>query len=148
MVAVAEDVPGEPEEKPQGPPSGSSEEQLQNAVLQAMEKAGARAPVLSIEVRGGELILQLDVPQSVLSMALSQDAQRQITTAAIQSVGRPLKLKLMPKPANGTPVNGNLAARPSGPGAKSRAAEDPVVKRMQEKFGAQIRTIIDYRDKR
>ena len=147
MVAVAEETPAELENKPQPPGSGAVEE-LQNGVLQAMEKAGARAPVLSIEVRGGELILQLDVPQSVLSMALSQDAQRQITAAAIQSVGRPLKLKLMPKPANGTPTNGSLAARPSGPGAKSRAAEDPVVKRMQEKFGAQIRTIIDYRDKR
>ena len=112
-----------------------------------MEQAGARAPVLSVEVRGGELLLQLDVPQSVLAMALSADAQRQITVAAGQAVGRAVKLKLLPKPANGS--GASAAPRTiSGAGAKSRAADDPVVKRMQEKFGAQIRTVIDYRDKR
>jgi len=68
--------------------------------------------------------------------------------AASQAAGRPLKLRLAPKPAIGT-GNGEAAPRAtSGPGSKSRAAEDPVVKRMQEKFGAQIRTVIDYRDKR
>jgi hypothetical protein len=37
---------------------------------------------------------------------------------------------------------------PTGPGGRGRAEQDPVVRRMQEKFGAQIRTVIDYRDKR
>jgi hypothetical protein len=31
--------------------------------------------------------------------------------------------------------------------ARSRAEQDPVVQRMQEKFGAEIRTVIDYREK-
>jgi hypothetical protein len=47
--------------------------------------------------------------------------------------------------------NGNGAAsiRPvrNGAGARSRAAEDPMVRRMQEKFGAEIRTVIDHREK-
>jgi hypothetical protein len=34
-----------------------------------------------------------------------------------------------------------------GPGVRTRAAEDPVVKRMMEKFGAEIRTVIDHREK-
>jgi DNA polymerase-3 subunit gamma/tau len=119
---------------------------VEQVVLQALERAGARAPVLSIEIRGGELALQLDVPQSVLAMALSPDAQRQVTQAAGQAAGRPLKLKLLPKPVNGSPAAA-LTATPRA-SAKSRAADDPVVKRMQEKFGAQIRTVIDYRDKR
>jgi DNA polymerase-3 subunit gamma/tau len=142
-MAVAVEAPPEP------PPAQTpvTESDIQNAVLQAMEKAGARAPVLSIEVRGADLNVQLDVPQSVLAMALSQDAQRQITAAAGQVVGRPLKLKLLPKPANGTPA-ANLAPRPSGPGAKTRATEEPVVKRMQEKFGAKILRVIDQGDKR
>jgi len=41
----------------------------------------------------------------------------------------------------------NGAPRPSGPGGRGRAEQDPVVRRMQEKFGAQVRTVIDYRDK-
>ena len=121
---------------------------VEQAVVEAMEKAGARTPLLSVEVRGGELLLQLDVPQSVLAMALSTDAQQQVTVAAGRAVGRPLKLKLLPKPANGASSPSAPIASGSRASAKSRAADDPVVKRMQEKFGAQIRTIIDYRDKR
>jgi hypothetical protein len=35
-----------------------------------------------------------------------------------------------------------------GPGGRGRADEDPIVRRMREKFGAEIRTVIDYREKR
>jgi hypothetical protein len=42
------------------------------------------------------------------------------------------------------------AARPASTngGGRGRAEQDPVVRRMQEKFGAEIRTIIDYKNKR
>jgi hypothetical protein len=30
-------------------------------------------------------------------------------------------------------------------GSRARAEEEPVVRRMKEKFGAEIRTVIDYR---
>jgi hypothetical protein len=35
-----------------------------------------------------------------------------------------------------------------GPGGRGRAEQDPLVRRMKEKFGAEIRTVIDYREKR
>ena len=35
----------------------------------------------------------------------------------------------------------------NGSGARSRAANDPIVQRMQEKFGAEIRTVIDQKDR-
>ena len=37
--------------------------------------------------------------------------------------------------------------RENGASARSRAANDPVVQRMAEKFGAEIRTVIDHREK-
>jgi hypothetical protein len=40
-----------------------------------------------------------------------------------------------------------VASGSTGAG-RNRAAEHPVVRRMQEKFGAEIRTIIDHREKR
>ena len=48
--------------------------------------------------------------------------------------------------------NGNAApaiARPVGDGtdAKSRALNDPLVKKMKDKFGGEIRTVIDQRKK-
>ena len=115
--------------------------------MQALEKAGVRLQVFGINVNGSELVVQLGVVQSLLASAMSADAQRQVLQAASQAAGRPLKLKLAPKPPGSAPA-GVAPRAVSGPGTKSRAAEDPVVKRMQEKFGAQIRTVIDYRDKR
>jgi hypothetical protein len=51
------------------------------------------------------------------------------------SGGTPSEVKpAPPRPANGA-------------GARSRAASDPLVQRMQEKFGAEIRTVIDQKDR-
>jgi hypothetical protein len=35
-----------------------------------------------------------------------------------------------------------------GTDARSRAMADPIVKKMKEKFGGEIRTVIDHRNKR
>jgi hypothetical protein len=62
-------------------------------------------------------------------------------------MGRAIKVNVV----SGVPVAANGAtaiARPrNGASARSRAAEDPVVQRMREKFGAEIRTVIDHREK-
>ena len=77
---------------------------------------------------------------------MNADAKRVANEAASAAAGRIMRLRVVagqvvtesapPRPANG------------GPGARSRAADDPVVRRMQEKFGAEIRTVIDHRNKR
>ena len=43
--------------------------------------------------------------------------------------------------------NGSVVSGPKI-GGRSRAEQDPIVQRMREKFGAEIRTVIDYRDKK
>jgi hypothetical protein len=60
------------------------------------------------------------------------------------ALGRPMKLRVVPGGVAQTaarPVSGNG-------GGRGRAEQDPVVQRMKEKFGAEIRTIIDYKEKR
>jgi hypothetical protein len=58
-----------------------------------------------------------------------------------------MKFKML---SGGMPVAAKTAPpapRPSnGAGARSRAMADPIVQRMQEKFGAEIRTVIDQKD--
>jgi hypothetical protein len=62
-------------------------------------------------------------------------------------MGRPVKVNVV----SGVPAASSGAAavvRPrNGASARSRAAEDPIVQRMREKFGAEIRTVIDHREK-
>jgi hypothetical protein len=67
-------------------------------------------------------------------------------------MGRAVKLKIVPGATVTTEGKRNGAARiagtNSGPGGRSRAEQDSVVRRLQEKFGAEIRTVIDYKEKR
>ena len=126
----------------------ASLESIQQAVLAALQAANSRAEVLSIELRGAELLLQVNTPASLVDLSISEEAKRSAAAAASRAAGRALRIKVTgTASANG---GAKLAAKPvpSGPGARSRAAEEPVIKRMQEKFNAQIRTIIDHRERR
>ena len=99
-------------------------------------------------IQGNELIITVARPQSVIPFIMNAE-QRQIATAAAASAaGRTLKVTIVggAKPD----ANGSAAAlvRPrNGASARSRAADDPIVQRMREKFGAEIRTVIDHREK-
>src|SRR5579883_1540193 len=59
------------------------------------------------------------------------------------TAGRPMKLKVLPGgTAQAAPAR---AVTASNGGGRARAEQDPIVRRLQEKFGAEIRTIIDQR---
>jgi DNA polymerase-3 subunit gamma/tau len=105
----------------------------------------------SAAIQGNELVVTVAKPASVLQFLVSAEQRQAANAAASAAAGRPLKLKL----ESGTPVaNGNGSAAPAavprpgnGASARSRAADDPIVQRMREKFGAEIRTVIDHRNK-
>ena len=129
-------------------------ERLQTAVLQALADNNQRILVSMLSdgqwsVEGNEVVIKIAESQTIIDMSLSADARRLAIAAASGVLGRPVRLKVIPgaivvppEKRNGTP---RLAP---GPGGRGRAEQDPVVRRMQEKFGAEIRTVIDYRDKR
>jgi hypothetical protein len=83
-------------------------------------------------------------------MSMGADSKRLIIASASGSLGRAAKLRIVP----GGNVTANASASTvkssgsSNGGGRSRAEQDPVVRRMQEKFGAEIRTVIDHKDKR
>jgi len=126
---------------------------VQSAVLQALTDGNQRVLVSMLEdgewsVQGSELIIKVSESQAVVDMSLGSDAKRLAIASASGVLGRAIKLKVIagatvtqPEKTNGS------AVRPTA-GGRSRAEQDPVVRRMQEKFGAQIRTVIDYKDKR
>jgi DNA polymerase-3 subunit gamma/tau len=121
------------------------------AALENMPGADNLAATLaegSAVIEGNELVVIVARAASVIPFIIN-DGQKQVAnTAATAAAGRHLKLKLVggAKPqTNGSPP---ALVRPmNGSSARSRAAEDPVVQRMREKFGAEIRTVIDHRAK-
>jgi DNA polymerase-3 subunit gamma/tau len=138
---------------PQAPPAPI--ERLQNAVLQALTDGNQRILVSMLSagewsVQGNEVVIKVGESQTVVDMTLSADAKRLAIASASGVLGRAVKLRIVPGATVGPQENkrGNVAPRVPGPGGRGRAEQDPVVRRMQEKFGAEIRTVIDYKEKR
>jgi DNA polymerase III subunit gamma/tau len=98
-------------------------------------------------IQGGELVVTVTQPASVIPFIMSAEQKRIAGEAASRAASRPLKVTLAGGAA--APSNGAAIIRPpsNGASARSRAADDAVVRRMQEKFGAEIRTVIDHREK-
>lgn len=128
-------------------------EQLRGAVVSALENGGHRTLAYMLDggewsVQGNELTVRVSAAPAVVDMAFGAEPRRIASAAAAGAAGRPLKVAVI----GGAAVSGAAkprAATSAGNGAgRNRALEDPVVRRMQEKFGAEIRTIIDHKEKR
>jgi DNA polymerase-3 subunit gamma/tau len=123
--------------------------ELRDAVLNALSSAGHRILISLLEtgewqVEGNELVIKVASSATVVEMSLGADAKRLMIATASGALGRPVKLRVV---AGGA---AQAAPRPvsANGGGRGRAEQDPVVRRMKEKFGAEIRTIIDYKEKR
>ncbi len=125
---------------------------LRSAVLAALEDAGQNMLAHNLEagewsLRGTELAVKVAMSQVLIDVALGAEPKRIIQSALSTASSRPLKFKMV----GGTTAPAakpEATSRPAnGAGARSRAMADPVVQRMQEKFGAEIRTVIDQKDR-
>jgi len=104
-------------------------------------------------VEGNEVVIKVSESQTVVDMSLGADARRLAIASASGVLGRAVKLKIVAGSTVATAEGkSNGSARPSaaksGVGGRGRAEQDAVVRRLQEKFGAEIRTVIDYKEKR
>jgi DNA polymerase-3 subunit gamma/tau len=103
----------------------------------------------SAAIQGNEIIVTVPRPASVIPFIMNPEQKQVANAAASAAAGRALKMTLT---GGAAPQNNGVAAaqvvRPrEGVNARSRAADDPVVQRVREKFGAEIRTVIDHRAK-
>jgi DNA polymerase III subunit gamma/tau len=137
-------------------PATDSVESIRNAVLQALTDGNQPVLVSMLEagewaIEGNQVVIRISESQPVVDMSLSAEGRRLAIASASGVLGRAVKLTIV--------AGATVSARPKDNGAKSngasstlsgrgRAEQDAVVRRMQEKFGAEIRTVIDYREKR
>lgn len=157
MGAAAPAIAAENEEQPEASVQLQSDaaapERLRAAVLSALENGGHRTLAYMLDagdwsVQGNELTVKVAAAPAVVDMAFGAEPKKIAGAAASNAAGRPLKVVVM----SGGTGNGMAKPRPAGgtgnTQGRNRALEDPVVRRMQDKFGAEIRTIIDHREKR
>jgi DNA polymerase III subunit gamma/tau len=123
---------------------------LRLAVLDALAKGGHRMLASMLEagewkVESSELVIKVGSSATVIDMSLGAEARRIAIATASGVLGRAIKLAVVP---GGTTQNATPVRSTADNGGRSRAEQDPIVRRMQEKFGAEIRTIIDYKERR
>jgi|HubBroStandDraft_1064217.scaffolds.fasta_scaffold00233_18 DNA polymerase-3 subunit gamma/tau len=128
-------------------------ESLRDAVLNALSNQPTLVSMLeSAEwtLNGNALTAKVAASSAMIEMSFTADARRVASAAASGRAGRPIRMQV--ESSGATQQTSQQTAAPRRPAtmsgsARSRAEQDPIVQRMQEKFGAEIRTVIDYREK-
>jgi DNA polymerase-3 subunit gamma/tau len=123
---------------------------LRDSVIETLE--GSQQEMLATFIdtpewsfESGELVIKVAKSQMMIDMSISAEAKKTISAALQKAAGRPVKFKVV---GGG---NASAAAQPShrspsrasAGSARSRAAEHPLVRYFQEKFNAEMRTVID-----
>ena len=125
-------------------------ESLRDAVLNALAKQQMLVSLLDNaewRLEGNALIAKVAASSTMIEMSFTGDARRIASAAASGLAGRPIKMLVEPGGAPQAMSAPRRSPSKSTGSARSRAEHDPIVQRMQEKFGAEIRTVIDYREK-
>ncbi|ABF40976.1 DNA polymerase III, tau subunit [Candidatus Koribacter versatilis Ellin345] len=148
-VAVAEVAPPPPAAAPAGETNIPA---IRDAVLNELETAGQNVLVHTLETgvwaaNANEITVKVALSPAMIDLSMGPEVKKLVTAAVNKATGRPLKFSMvggadpatLAKPAPRTAV---------GPSARSRAMQHPLVNYMQEKFGAEVRTVIDKKEER
>jgi DNA polymerase-3 subunit gamma/tau len=126
-------------------------ESLRNAVLNALGDQPMLVSMLENAewtLNGNALIAKAEASSTMIEMSFPAEARRVASAAASGLAGRPIRLQVEPGgPPQSAAAPRRASTAASNGSARSRAEQDPIVQRMKEKFGAEIRTVIDYREK-
>jgi DNA polymerase-3 subunit gamma/tau len=139
----------EPEARP-AEAAPLSETEVAGRVIAAAEDAGCND--LANLLRGGQwkidgnnVLVEVPDPPVLVQMALNRkEAAQLLDAAASAALGQRAYLKIV---SGGEAAGAPLSPRPRNGISQKKVAEEPVIRRLQEKFGAEIRSIVDFRDK-
>jgi DNA polymerase III subunit gamma/tau len=145
--AVAPAPAPSPASNPQ--PQSASEQDVRTAVLNALSKADQTMLCSMLDagewkIEGSQLTISVAASATLIEMSASADAKRLIVASGSGALGRPVKLQIVPG-ANPVSMPQKSTSTFANGSSRARAEQEPVVQRMREKFGAEIRTVIDYR---
>jgi DNA polymerase-3 subunit gamma/tau len=154
-VITAPESQNQTESKPESKiePKPANLDDVRSAVLGALTSAGQNMLASMLEtgewqIEGSQLIIKVASSATLIDMSVSSDAKRMIIATASGVLARAVRLNIVPganvQPTTAQPSSPRPAANGNG-SRRGRAEQEPVVQRMKEKFGAEIRTVIDYR---
>jgi DNA polymerase III subunit gamma/tau len=129
----------------------TSIDDVRSAVLNALASAdqtmlGSMLDAGEWNVAGNELVIRIAASATLIEMSVSAEAKKLIVAAASGKLGRAVKLQVLPGASPQAAPQKSVTY--SNGSSRARAEQDPIVQRLKEKFGAQIRTVIDYNGKK
>lgn len=153
MAEDREEEETEPDPELQAAAPIAAADPLRGAVVSALENGGHRTLAYMLDagewsLQGSELTVKVAAAPAVVEMAFGAEPKKIAGSAATAGAGRPLRVSVMGGAAANGATQPRIATPTGNGGGRNRALQDPVVRRMQEKFGAEVRTVIDHRDKR
>jgi DNA polymerase-3 subunit gamma/tau len=96
------------------------------------------------KLEANQLTIAVAGSAALIDMSASPEAKRLILASASGVAGRPIKLQIVPSANPAATPQKSASFAPNG-SSRARAEQEPVVQKMKERFGAEIRTVIDYR---
>jgi DNA polymerase-3 subunit gamma/tau len=155
MGSAAPAVVAAPDSQPKIEAEPVSVDDVRSAVLNALSSAGHNMLSSMLEagewqVEGNQLVIRVASSATLIEMSVSNEAKRMMVATASGALGRAVRLQIVPGASVQTATVQASPSKPASNGGtngsgRGRAEQEPVVQRMKEKFGAEIRTIIDYR---
>jgi hypothetical protein len=126
-------------------------DEIREAVLQAMESGGSQMLVHALEegewsAEGNVVSVQVGMSEAMIGVSYTREQEKLSVQAASKVAGCAVKVRLLGGVVTATESKPRSAIpeRSAASGSlKTRAAEEPVVQRMKEKFGAEIRMVMD-----
>lgn len=141
------------DDQPEPPASGefvSLTDKLRDAVTQALHEKGHETA--SALLRGGQwtvaegnITVSVAVKKTMLSLTMNPEAER-IARTALQQAGSNAKFVVLPGDGSASPAP--PAPHAAKGSAQSHALDNPLVKQAQELFRAEVRDVLDLRNKR
>jgi DNA polymerase-3 subunit gamma/tau len=124
---------------------------IREAVLQAMESGGSQMLVHALEEghwvgEGNQISIQSEMSAGMIELSYTKEQEKLANQVATRIAGRMVKVRLVSGATAAAAVKPRQSSAPratTGDSIKTRAADEPVVKRMMEKFGAEIRIVMD-----
>jgi DNA polymerase-3 subunit gamma/tau len=124
---------------------------IREAVLQAMETGGSQMLVHALDegqwtAENSQVSIQVGMSDAMIELSYTREQEKLSTKAATEVAGRAVKVRLVSGAASGPggkPRPARITNTAGAESIKTKAADEPVVKRMMEKFGAEIRIVMD-----
>lgn len=126
-----------------------SVESLREHILNALESADQKSLPSMLEsgewtLNGNEVVIKVAASPTIVELTVTDTAQRMLNQFATAGAARHMKVKVSGGASVVTPTQPRASSN-GGTSARARAAQDPIVQRMVEKFTGEIRTVVDQR---